>query len=150
MPILDALENRVINYLYNRLSTVGVPSSDYLTVPSVTLGVPSSAIESVTTPQIYIQYVSTIPNEAESTTLREHPVTIRAIIWCIANDIDTMLKVKADVIRRLFACEGDFISQFQQPFYPSDFVYRDDAMKVGGAAGALTVKIDVNMSHDNP
>jgi hypothetical protein len=151
MPVLPAIENRVISLLATQLAGIGTPSSSYLTVPvRVEVGVPANPVPTEDLPALFIQYVRTeVPKDGEST-LTKHPLRIHILIWCLALDVTTMLSLKADVLRQIYASEAAFTASFKQPLWAMDFAYRDEQQQAGNIAGALATFIDVEVDHANP
>lgn len=148
MP-LDATENRVLDAINARLATIGTPASAWLTQPIVQEGTPFDAIEKITKPLIYVENDRTDP-ESNNVTTAAHGCRVQLTVWCIAKDHRTVNKLKADVLRALFAGEQVVAAALNQPIYPAEFVIRNDMRTVGRVVGQQSLFVDTLLDHFNP
>lgn len=151
MAPLPAVENRVLATLMQVLSGIGSPSADWLTQPTVALGIPADAVQRSSAPAIYAEHVSTsaVPSES-SIGMRAHTWRIRANVWVLAPTFALVRSAKADVARAVMQAEDTFTQAYGQPMWLEEFVMRDGLTQSGLAAGLVTLSIDCVVTHGNP
>ena len=154
MPV-DAIENRVLDSIKAELLKIGVPPANYLTVPSAPKeGVPGDALPGQSAPQLYYQHVRTSPNEPEAGTASHYGV-VHLKIWCASSDPvngpRTVNKLKADVLRVLYAAEGTFQSAYKSfGIQIGEFAIRDDMATAGMSVCEFAVDVPFVMDHASP
>lgn len=151
MSVPDATENRVLDALLTIVRRIGTPSSAWLTSPQgVVDGVPRDTVKEVADgPRLYVAlaHVAEIPEESTSST---HRVRASFGVWCAARDARTMVALKADVLRAVFAAEAEVRAAFNNVFWPGTFEPMEDLQPAGIYMGAQTLTIDVDVTHSAP
>lgn len=150
----EATENRVQDLLLSILQGIGDVPSQWLTTPSVALGVPSDAVVRQANPQVFLEYARTEARDGESDTA-SHAARLYYNIWCVSSDPTAngwrdVVNLKADVLRALYAAEGTIQSSFPYGAWPQSFQVRNDMQGAGVAVGVLEVVVDVVLSHSAP
>jgi len=148
---LDAMENRVLTAVLARLATIGVSggASAWLTVPTVREGTPADVVDPLTKPLVMLESSRTDPDQT-NINVSEHGARVTNSVWLVAKDMRTVNKLKADVLRALFAGEGALTVALRQPVYPGEFVVRSDMRSVGRVVGELLIFVDVILTHTDP
>jgi len=144
-------ETRLNGALATVLGTIGVPPSSWRTTPTqpITQGIPGDAVGVLTQPRIFLQFYRTDPAQ-EGAGMAKHRATVQFIVWMLATTTDSLLEVKCDVLRALFANEAYFTAQFGQPFWPGSFQTHNEMQAAGNEVGSLIVTIDVEIDHSAP
>jgi hypothetical protein len=151
MAPLQAIENRVLASLMQVLSGIGSPSSDWLTQPTVTQGVPADAVARSTKPALYVEHASTSSTPSESSIgLRTHQWRVRLNVWILAPTFEMVRNAKADVARAIMQSEDTFEQTYGQPMWVEEFAMRDSMTQSGLAAGLVALFIDCAVTHGNP
>lgn len=147
MAVSEATENRILDVLMPILSGIGVPASSWLTQPTVVEGIPPDAVPAGD--RVYVHHVRTDETPPEAGT-SQHYFRVRIAMWIFAVTPRQVCRIKADLLRALFAGEAAITSAFSQPLFPSEFVPRDDLSTAGQSAGRLEAYLDVVISHSAP
>jgi len=154
MPPVDAFENRVLDQLMATtcLGGIGTPPTSWLTVPVVAEGLPREIVPSdvATTPRIYVQHDRTGPSIGENQTLTRHHARAEFSAWIAAKDRSTLLQVKADVLRAVYAAEGTIAGALGMYVEAREFIQRDDLVTAGFALGQQILTIDFDTDHASP
>lgn len=143
-------ENRIADALMAALNLIGPVGASWLTNPSKAEGTPANALsQPVTNPQLYLQFVRTVPNGQESVPAR-HAWRSYFTVWIVAKDLRSMMDAKGDVLRTVYQQEAAIIGIAGQPAWPDDFTYRDEMSTAALAVGAQSVFVDYDSDHTNP
>lgn len=115
MPTNPARENRILNGVILELEKIGTPPEDWLTTPSVALGIPGTALPDLVKQQLYLSPLTGDPESEKDDLSSAGPLGHQEVfsmgVWCISgnvNGITDALNLMADVRRALWAAEGTF------------------------------------------
>ena len=147
MAVSEATENRILDVLMPILTGIGTPASSWLTQPAVAEGIPPDSVPAGD--RVYVHHVRTDETPPEAGT-SQHYFRVRIAMWIFAETARQVCRIKADLLRALFAGEDALTAAFGQPLFPSEFVPRDDLSTAGHSAGRLEAYLDVVISHSAP
>lgn len=144
-----AYENRVLDALSAALVGIGTPPASWLTQPVYTEGIPSDPVPAVANrPRLYLQHVRTEPAEDPGTSRHRWRASFK--VWLFGDSMRTVISLKADVLRAVFAIEASLTQTFGQPAWVDSFTHRDDMCNAGSYAGELTLFLDFDTDHAAP
>lgn len=160
MPV-DAFENRIADVFLTVLGGIGTPASSWLSgVPLVIEGSPAEAVPEPSAVHalskkgiLYLEHVRTGPAPGEVGT-STHTLRATFCITILAETVRDLRKLKADVLRALWAAEGTFTTAEEQPAFTEDFTTRDyqgDSLRVAGYfGGTLSAFVESTLTHAKP
>lgn len=144
MPPAEPVDNQLQAALFAVLQGI-VAGATYLTSPVVAEGVPPDPIPTVDqVPRLYVSHVRTDP-ATPARSGPSHHWTARFAAWIAAKTSAETNRVRADVLRALYASEFAISPAYMS--YPLEFTRIEDAQRAGIHLAVQLIGSDYQTDH---
>lgn len=152
-----ATENRLLDAIADVLEGIGTPAPDWLTTPTVMIGIPGDALPEGVKQLILVAPVSTEmkseDDELDGFGANSHSATAHFAIWCISGTeagLVDALNIKADVLRALWAAEGALTPLAGGPVWVDRGELNLELSRAGYAVWMQRVHASPHLAHTDP
>jgi len=153
MPAPTPKDSVIVAQVLTELAKIGTGPTQWLTnPPDAKEGAPGDALDGTIPHQIFIQCAESALEDAPVTATM-HARRLTVTVWMIAQQSTSswaeVRKIKADVLRALYAAEGTFES-ISLEWGVQGYQARNDLAPAGFLAGSLDVYFDYDSEHATP